>query len=550
MYRYDAVDKTLVKERVAQFRDQTRRFLAGELSEDEFRHLRLRNGLYIQRHAPMLRVAVPYGLLSSKQLRTLGRIARRYDRGYGHFTTRQNIQYNWPKLEEVPDILAELAEVEMHSIQTSGNCIRNTTSDHLAGVTPEELEDPRPWCELIRQWSTFHPEFTYLPRKFKIAVTGAPQDRAASLVHDVGIHIVRGPGGDLGFEILAGGGLGRTPIIGQTVREFLPREYLLSYLEAVLRVYNLEGRRDNIHKARIKILVRSLGIEEFRRRVEAEWELTRAAGPRVDDAQIARLQAFFVPPAYRSLADSDPAAGKSTAFRAWYRYNTAPHKVPGYRAVYVSLKKPDVAPGDITDRQMELVADLADRHSFGEIRVTHTQNLLFADVEQTKAFELWQSLSEAGLATPNIGTLTDMICCPGLDFCGLANARSIDVAKLINDRFDDYDYLYDLGELEIKMSGCMNACGHHHVGHIGILGVDKSGEEWYQITIGGAAGADASLGAVIGPSVAKLDVPETIARLLEVYVEERRPDERFLDTVRRLGLKPFKERVYAAPIAA
>jgi sulfite reductase (NADPH) hemoprotein beta-component len=550
MYRYDAVDKTLVKERVAQFRDQTRRFLAGELSEDEFRHLRLRNGLYIQRHAPMLRVAVPYGLLSSKQLRTLGRIARRYDRGYGHFTTRQNIQYNWPKLEEVPDILAELAEVEMHSIQTSGNCIRNTTSDHLAGVTPEELEDPRPWCELIRQWSTFHPEFTYLPRKFKIAVTGASQDRAASLVHDVGIHIVRGPGGDLGFEILAGGGLGRTPIIGQTVREFLPREYLLSYLEAVLRVYNLEGRRDNIHKARIKILVRSLGIEEFRRRVEAEWELTRAAGPRVDDAQIARLQAFFVPPAYRSLADSDPAAGKSTAFRAWYRYNTAPHKVPGYRAVYVSLKKPDVAPGDITDRQMELVADLADRHSFGEIRVTHTQNLLFADVEQTKAFELWQSLSEAGLATPNIGTLTDMICCPGLDFCGLANARSIDVAKLINDRFDDYDYLYDLGELEIKMSGCMNACGHHHVGHIGILGVDKSGEEWYQITIGGAAGADASLGAVIGPSVAKLDVPETIARLLEVYVEERRPDERFLDTVRRLGLKPFKERVYAAPIAA
>ncbi len=550
MYRYDAVDKTLVSERVAQFRDQTRRFLAGELSEDEFRHLRLRNGLYIQRHAPMLRVAVPYGLLSSRQLRTLGHIARRYDRGYGHFTTRQNIQYNWPKLEEVPDILAELAEVEMHSIQTSGNCIRNTTSDHLAGVTPEELEDPRPWCELIRQWSTFHPEFTYLPRKFKIAVTGAPQDRAASLVHDVGIHIVRSPSGDLGFEILAGGGLGRTPIIGQTVREFLPREFLLSYLEAILRVYNLEGRRDNIHKARIKILVRSLGIEEFRRRVEAEWELTRAAGPRVDDAEIARLQAFFIPPAYRSLADSDPSAGKSTAFRAWYRYNTAAHKVPGYRAVYVSLKKPDVAPGDITDGQMELVADLADRHSFGEIRVTHTQNLLFADVEQTKAFELWQSLSEAGLATPNIGTLTDMICCPGLDFCGLANARSIDVAKLINDRFDDYDYLYDLGELEIKMSGCMNACGHHHVGHIGILGVDKSGEEWYQITIGGAAGADASLGAVIGPSVAKLDVPETIARLLEVYVEERRPDERFLDTVRRLGLKPFKERVYAAPIAA
>jgi sulfite reductase (NADPH) hemoprotein beta-component len=564
MYRYDVVDKTLVQERVAQFRDQTRRFLSGELTDDEFRHLRLRNGLYIQRHAPMLRVAIPYGLLSSTQLRALGSIARRYDRGYGHFTTRQNIQYNWPKLEEVPDILAELAEVEMHAIQTSGNCIRNTTSDHLAGVTPDELEDPRPWCELIRQWSTFHPEFTYLPRKFKIAVTGAAQDRAASQVHDVGVHIVRGPDGALGFEILAGGGLGRTPIIGQVVREFLPREHLLSYLEAILRVYNLEGRRDNLTKARIKILVKSLGIEEFRRRVEAEWISTRAGGLRVDDAdistragglrvddaEIARLRSFFNPPAYRNLPNTEPAAGKSTAFRAWYRYNTTAHKVPGYRAVYISLKKPDVAPGDITDTQMELLADLADRYSFGEVRVTHTQNLLFADVEQDKAFELWQTLERAGLATPNIGTLTDMICCPGLDFCSLANAGSIDVAKLINERFDDYDYLYDLGELEVKMSGCMNACGHHHVGHIGILGVDKSGEEWYQITIGGAAGADASLGEVIGPSVAKIDVPETIARLLEVYVERRQPDERFLDVVRRLGVKPFKEKVYAAPAAA
>ena len=550
MYRYDVIDKTLVNERVAQFRDQTRRFLAGELNEDEFRHLRLRNGLYIQRHAPMLRVAIPYGLLSSTQLRALGSIARRYDHGYAHFTTRQNIQYNWPKLEQVPDILAELADVEMHSIQTSGNCIRNTTSDHLAGVTPDELEDPRPWCELIRQWSTFHPEFTYLPRKFKIAVTGAEQDRAASLVHDVGVHIVRGPDGDLGFEIFAGGGLGRTPVIGQVVRNFLPREHLLTYLEAILRVYNLEGRRDNIHKARIKILVRSLGIQEFRRRVEAEWELARASGPRVEDAEIARLRGFFNPPDYRSLPNSEPAAGKSTAFCAWYRYNTAAHKVPGYRAVYVSLKKPGVPPGDVTDAQMELLADLADRYSFGEIRVTHTQNLLLADVQQEQTFELWQTLDKAGLATPNIGTLTDMICCPGLDFCSLANAGSIDVAKLINERFDDYDYLYDLGELEVKMSGCMNACGHHHVGHIGILGVDKSGEEWYQITIGGAAGADASLGSVIGPSVAKTDVPETIARLLEVYVEERRTDERFLDTVRRLGVKPFKERVYAAPVAA
>ena len=550
MYRYDQVDKTLVNERVAQFRDQTRRFLAGELSEDEFRHLRLRNGLYIQRHAPMLRVAIPYGLLSSAQLRTLGGIARRYDRGYGHFTTRQNIQYNWPKLEDVPDILAELAEVEMHAIQTSGNCVRNTTSDHLAGVTPDELEDPRPWCELIRQWSTFHPEFTYLPRKFKIAVTGAARDRAASQVHDVGVHLVHGPDGELGFEILAGGGLGRTPIIGQVVREFLPREHLLTYLEAILRVYNLEGRRDNLQKARIKILVRSLGMEEFRRRVEAEWQTARAAGPTVADAEIARLRAFFNPPAYRSLSDSEPAAGKDTAFRAWYRYNSTAHKVPGYRAVYVSLKKPDVAPGDMTDAQMELVADLADRYSFGEVRVTHTQNLVLADVEQEKTFELWQALDAAGLATPNIGTLTDMICCPGLDFCSLANAGSIDVAKLINDRFDDYDYLYDLGELEVKMSGCMNACGHHHVGHIGILGVDKSGEEWYQITIGGAAGNDASLGHVIGPSVAKAAVPETIARLLEVYVAQRHPEERFLDTVRRIGVKPFKERVYAAPLAA
>jgi len=550
MYRYDIVDQTLVDERVAQFRDQTRRYLAGELSEDEFRHLRLRNGLYLQRHAPMLRVAIPYGLLSSAQLRTLGGIARRYDRGYGHITTRQNIQFNWPKLEQVPDILAELATVEMHAIQTSGNCIRNTTTDHLAGVSVDELEDPRPWCELIRQWSTFHPEFTYLPRKFKIAVTGAAQDRAASQVHDVGVHIVRGADGALGFEILAGGGLGRTPIIGQVVREFLPRQHLLSYLEAILRVYNLEGRRDNLQKARIKILVRSLGIEEFRRRVEAEWESTRGSGLQVDDAEIARLRNFFNPPAYRSLAQSEPAAGKSTAFRAWYRYNTVAHKVPGYRAVYISLKKPDVAPGDITDAQLELVADLADRYSFGEVRVTHTQNLLFADVEQDRTFELWQSLERAGLATPNIGTLTDMICCPGLDFCSLANAGSIDVAKLINDRFDDYDYLYDLGELEIKMSGCMNACGHHHVGHIGILGVDKSGEEWYQITIGGAAGADASLGHVIGPSVRKADVADTIARLLDIYVEQRRPDERFLDTVRRLGVKPFKERAYAASIAA
>ena len=550
MYRYDVIDARLVNERVAQFRDQTRRFLAGELNDEEFRHLRLRNGLYIQTHAPMLRVAIPYGLLASKQLHTLAQIARRYDRGYGHFTTRQNIQYNWPKLAQVPDILADLAAVEMHAIQTSGNCIRNVTSDHLAGVTANELEDPRPWCEIIRQWSSFHPEFTYLPRKFKIAVTGAPQDRAASLVHDVGVHIVRGPNGELGFEILAGGGLGRTPIIGQVVREFLPREHLLSYLEAIMRVYNLEGRRDNLTKARIKILVRSLGIEEFKRRVESEWASIRDTGLRIEDADIVRMRSFFVPPAYRSLSDCAPDVGQSTAFRAWYRYNTAPHKVPGYRVVYVSLKKPNVAPGDATADEMDLIADLAERYSFAEVRVTHTQNLLLADVEQQRVYELWQTLDKAGLATPNIGTLTDIICCPGLDFCSLANAGSIDVAKLINERFDDYDYLYDLGELDVKISGCMNACGHHHIGHIGILGVDKGGEEWYQITIGGSGGANASLGTVIGPSVAKAAVAETIARLLGVYVANRTADERFLDTVRRLGVNPFKEKVYAVPIAA
>jgi sulfite reductase (NADPH) hemoprotein beta-component len=550
MYRYDITDKTLVRQRVAQFRDQTQRFLKGALSEEEFRHLRLRNGLYIQRHAPMLRIAIPYGLLSATQLRALAKIARTYDHGYGHFTTRQNLQFNWPKLEQVPDILAELAEVEMHAIQTSGNCIRNTTSDHLAGITPDELEDPRPWCEIIRQWSTFHPEFSYLPRKFKIAVTGAPQDRAASLVHDIGVHIVRGLNGEPGFEILAGGGLGRTPIIGQVVRSFLPREHLLSYLEAILRVYNLEGRRDNLQKARIKILVRSLGIQEFTRRVEAEWETLRDSALRVDAAQIERMRGFFKPPAYRPLPNLTPDAGKETAFRAWYRYNTTAHKVAGYRAVFVSLKKPGVAPGDATDAQMDLIADLAERYGFGEVRVTHTQNLLLPDVEQGRTYELWQMLECAGLATPNIGTLTDIICCPGLDFCSLANAGSIDVAKLINERFDDYDYIYDLGEIDVKMSGCMNACGHHHVGNIGILGVDKGGEEWYQITIGGAAGADASLGTVIGPSVPKNQVAETIERLLEVYVEQRSSEERFLDCVRRLGIKPFKERVYAAPVAA
>ncbi len=550
MYRYDTLDRALVDERVEQFRDQTRRYLAGSLSEDEFRHLRLRNGLYIQLHAPMLRVAIPYGLLSSTQLRTLAAIARRYDRNYAHFTTRQNLQYNWPKLEDVPDILAELAKVEMHAIQTSGNCIRNVTSDHLAGITPNELDDPRIWCEIIRQWSSFHPEFTYLPRKFKIAVTGTPEDRAASQVHDVGVHMVRNERGEIGFEILAGGGLGRTPIIGQVVRKFLPREHLLSYLEAILRIYNREGRRDNIHKARIKILVKAIGIEEFTRRVEAEWLLIKDSALKIDAAEVARVRAFFTPPAYKTLVDRDVSADQDKAFKAWYRYNTLAHKVPGYRAVFISLKAPEIAPGDATDAQMDFIADLADRYSFGEVRVTHTQNLLLGDVEQERAFELWQELRKSNLATPNIGTLTDMICCPGLDFCSLANAGSIEVAKQINQRFDDYDYVYDLGEIDVKMSGCMNACGHHHVGQIGILGVEKHGEEWYQITIGGSAAADATLGTVIGPSVPKAEVAETIAKLLSVYIESRQEDERFLDVVRRIGVKPFKERVYAAPVAA
>jgi len=554
MYRYDQIDQTLVNERVAQFRDQTQRFLAGALSEDEFRPLRLRNGLYIQRFAPMLRIAIPYGMLSSRQLRKLGSIAQRYDRGYGHFTTRQNIQYNWPKLEQVPDILAELASVEMHAIQTSGNCIRNITADHLAGVAPDEIEDPRPYCEIIRQWATLHPEFSYLPRKFKIAVTASPRDRAASEVHDVGVHLKRSADGAVGFEILAGGGLGRTPIIGKQIRGFLPQADLLAYLEAILRVYNRYGRRDNLQKARIKILVRALGEQEFKRQVEAEFEANREFAPRLSDAEVERMRAYFAPPAYEPLEDAAGAgdaapgldAGAPAAFQAWYRYNTRAHKMRGYRIVFVSLKKHGEAPGDATAEQMDALADLADRHSFGMVRTTHDQNLVLADVPQRSLPELWRALEQLGLATPNIGTLTDMICCPGLDFCSLANAGSIDIAKQIHARFDDLDYLYDLGPVEIKMSGCMNACGHHHIGHIGILGVDKRGKEWYQITIGGSSAAPAALGEVIGPSVAKDAVAEAIAKLLEVYLGERHgEDERFLDTVRRIGIEPFQERVYA-----
>jgi sulfite reductase (NADPH) hemoprotein beta-component len=546
VYRYDDIDATLVAERVAQFRDQTRRFLDGKLPEDEFRPLRLRNGLYIQKHAPMLRIAIPYGLLSSRQLRMLGHLARKYDRDYAHFTTRQNLQYNWPKLEDVPDMLADLASVEMHAIQTSGNCIRNTTADHFAGIAPDEIDDPRPYCEIIRQWSTLHPEFMYLPRKFKIAVTGSPADRAASEVHDIGLHMRRDADGNVGFEVLVGGGLGRTPIIGKVIRDFLPREHLLSYLEAILRVYNQEGRRDNIYKARIKILVKAKGIDAFRQEVEAEWALIRESALKLDVAEIDRVRAFFNPPPYETLTDINVTQGQSADFQAWYRYNTRPHKVPGYRAVIVSLKAHGEAPGDITADQMDRVADLADRISSGEIRATHDQNLVLGEVRQIDLLETWQTLKALNLATPNIGTLTDMICCPGLDFCSLANAGSIGIAKQIHERFSDFDYLYDLGHIEIKMSGCMNACGHHHVGNIGILGVDKHGEEWYQITLGGSAGAKTSLGAVIGPSVAKDAVAETIARILDVYIAQREDGEEFLETVRRIGVDPFSERVYAA----
>ncbi|HEV3181334.1 MAG TPA: nitrite/sulfite reductase [Steroidobacteraceae bacterium] len=550
MYRYDELDQALVDQRVAEFRDQVRRHLAGELSEEEFRPLRLRNGLYIQRHAPMLRIAIPYGLLTARQLRALAAIARRYDRGYGHFTTRQNLQLNWPALAEVPDILAELASVQMHAIQTSGNCVRNVTADHLAGIAPDEIDDPRPYCELIRQWATLHPEFSYLPRKFKIAVTGSPEDRAASEVHDIGLQLRCDALGEIGFTVRVGGGLGRAPAIGQVIRDWLPLPELFAYLEAILRVYNLHGRRDNIHKARIKVLLKSLGLERFREEVESEWQAGRADAPQLTSAELERVREFFRPQPYETLADGDPTVGRETAFKAWYRYNTRPHRVSGYRAVFVSLKAHGAVPGDMTAAQMEAVAALAERVSFGLIRSTHTQNLLLADVPQRALYEVWRELGALGLAMPNIGTLTDMIACPGLDFCSLANAGTIAVARQIQERFDDLDYLYDLGEIEIKMSGCMNACGHHHVGHIGILGVDKHGEQWYQISLGGSANGSTALGEVIGPSVAQHEVAPTLARIVETYRELRQEGERFIDTVRRLGLTPFRERAYAAHPAA
>ena len=550
MYQYTQVDQTIVDERVEQFRDQTRRFLAGELSEDEFLALRLMNGLYIQRQAPMLRVAIPYGLMSATQLRKLAHIARTYDKGYGHFTTRTNIQFNWPKLEQVPDILAELAQVQMHAIQTSGNCIRNTTTDHFAGITADEIEDPRPWCEIIRQWSTLHPEFAYLPRKFKIAVTGSSEDRAASQVHDIGLHLVTNEQGEIGFEVLVGGGLGRTPVIGKVIREFLPKHDLLSYLDAILRVYNLKGRRDNKYKARIKILVESMGVDAFRDLVEAEWQFTQDTELRLTDDEINRVKGFFQPHPYETLqaesASLNQQLQSDVDFKVWYERNTRVHKVTGYRSVVVSLKPHLGAPGDITDLQMDIVAELADQYSFSEIRSTHDQNLVLGDVRQDDLYEVWKVLAEHNLARANINTLTDMIVCPGFDFCSLANAKTLNISDAINTEFDDLDYLYDLGDIQLNMSGCINACGHHHVGHIGILGVDKKGEDWYQITLGGSGREDASLGKVLGKAVAADDVPSVLRKILQTYVEQRTDEERFLDTVRRVGLDPFKEKVYAA----
>ncbi|MDD5320625.1 MAG: nitrite/sulfite reductase [Methylococcales bacterium] len=548
MYQYNEVDQTLVNERVAQFRRQTEQFLKGEMSDDQFRALRLRNGLYIQTHAPMLRIAGPYGLLNSKQFRKLAHIARTYDKNYCHFTTRQNIQFNWPKLEEVPDILAELASVQMHAIQTSGSCMRNTTSDHLAGVCIDEIEDPRPYCEIIRQWTTLHPEFDYLPRKFKIAVSGALHDRAATQFHDIGLHLVKNDAGEVGFKVFVGGGLGRTPIIGQVIRPFLEKKHLLSYLEAILRIYNLHGRRDNMYKARIKILVKESGLEQFTEAVEKEWLMIRA-GRELSADRIAAMIAQFSPPAYEKHAAQDTSFAErqlqDKAFATWVKYNTAEHRVPGYRAVFLSLKAPGSPPGDMSDTQLDAVADLADQYSFGEIRITHRQNLIFADVKQADLFPLWQKLDTLKLATPNIGTVTDMICCPGLDFCSLANAGSIGVAREINEALDDIDYIHDIGDLKINMSGCMNGCAHQSVGHIGILGVDKKGAEWYQLTLGGSSENEAAIGERLGPAVAKDQVTKAITTILDVYIKQRLDDESFLEMVNRVGITPFKEQVYA-----
>jgi sulfite reductase (NADPH) hemoprotein beta-component len=544
MYRYDEFDERFVRERVAQFGDQVARRLDGSLTDDEFKPLRLKNGVYLQLHAYMLRIAIPYGVLSSRQLRQLAHIAEVYDKGYGHFTTRQNLQLNWPKLRDIPKILELLADVEMHCIQTSGNCIRNVTADQFSGVAADEVEDPRPTAELIRQWSSLHPEFDYLPRKFKIAVTGARHDRAAIKAHDIGIRVLRNEAGEIGYELLVGGGLGRTPMIGKVVRDFLPKDQLLAFLEAMMRVYNLEGRRDNKYKARVKILVHEIGIEEFRGRVEAEYATLDDRAINADPEEVARIAAYFAPPAYEAL----PAVSRSFEarkaanpdFAEWAEVNSFPHKQPGYAAVTISLKGIGDAPGDATSDQMRAVADLADRFSFGEVRVTHHQNLVLPYVKQADLFGLWQALGQAGLATANVGLITDIIACPGLDYCALATARSIPIAQSIAKRFADQRRQREIGELNIKISGCINACGHHHVGHIGILGLEKRGEESYQITLGGDATENAAIGEILGPGLGAEEVPDAIERIVSVYLRERIEGESFIASVRRLGLDPFK----------
>lgn len=553
MYIYDEYDQQLLNERVAQFKGQMERYLDGKIAEDEFLPLRLQNGIYVQRYAPMLRVAIPYGGLNTAQLRALAKVARDYDKGYAHFSTRQNLQFNWPKLEECPQILADLAEVQMHAVQTSGNCIRNTTTDEYAGVIAEEVTDPRPYCEIIRQWSTFHPEFAFLPRKFKIAVNAVPgADRAAIQMHDVGVNIVRNDAGDIGYRILVGGGLGRTPILGEEICSFLPEEDLLTYLDAIIRVYNQFGRRDNKYKARIKILTKALGIERMRELVDAEFDRIRDGAGKLTQEELQRVKKHFTDPAYRELqnnpAELEAAKAESPAFARWLGRNVRTHKKAGYAVVTLTLKQIGTPPGDVTAEQMDAVADLADKYSFGELRSTHQQNLVLADVEQSQLFTLWQEAKALGLATPTLGLLTDMICCPGGDFCALANAKSIPVAEAIQARFDDLDYLYDLGEIDLNISGCMNACGHHHVGHIGVLGVDKKGEEFYQISLGGNSGGnhteEASLGKILGPSFAREQMPDVIARILDFYVAKRSEGESFLEAYRRIGHAAYKEAVY------
>ncbi len=545
MYRYDEFDERFVRERVAQFRTQVERRLSGALTEDEFKPLRLKNGVYLQLHAYMLRVAIPYGTLSSRQLQQLALIGERYDRGYGHFTTRQNLQFNWPKLRDIPHILDLLADVGMHCIQTSGNCIRNVTADHFAGVAADEVEDPRPTAELIRQWSTLHPEFDYLPRKFKIAVTGAPEDRAAIHAHDIGLAVLRHPEtGEIGYRVLVGGGLGRTPMIGKTVREFLPKRDLLAYLEAIMRVYNLEGRRDNKYKARVKILVHEIGVEDFRARVEAEFAALDGPSVHADAEEVARIAAYFAPPAYAALPALsqafEAAKAANPAFARWAAANLFPHKQPGYAAVTISLKRIGEAPGDATSGQMRAIADLADRFSFGEIRVTHHQNLVLPHVRHSDLFALWQALGAQGLEEANVGLITDIISCPGLDYCALATARSIPIAQSIARRFADADRQRAIGPIGIKISGCINACGHHHIGHIGILGLEKRGEESYQITLGGDASENAAIGELLGPGIPAGDVPDAVERIIDTYLRERQPGESFIDAVRRLGHAPFK----------